>query len=182
MKKRNLVIGLLVTLAIALSGATFAYWAASVGDASDNGTTSITIGEGGEATTSVTVGGGSSSRTLVPSGNEDEPTTYYYEDVTYSVAWDAVMDEANLATGTLAVSVVSIEISSGASDGQDVYSTGWNLFTAVVQSGDGAITEGTPASVVVRISFANEPANQTQYDAIANQSIEVVLSFSVTAD
>eukprot|EP01156_Anaeramoeba_ignava_P024487 Anaeramoba_ignava/c8415_g1_i1.p5 GENE.c8415_g1_i1~~c8415_g1_i1.p5 ORF type:complete len:184 (-),score=18.00 c8415_g1_i1:2084-2635(-) len=182
MKKRNLVIALLVTLMVALSGATFAYWASSVSGNNDSATGTITIGEGGAATTSVTVADETDGGLLVPSGNEDDVTTFDNVDLTFSVNWDAVDAEASGAASTLSVSVDSVVISGGASDGQDILVgsvTGWELITVSVTSGEGAITEGIPVDVVVNVEFTNEPLNQAQYDAIANLAIVVTLTFTV---
>lgn len=167
MKSRKLAIGLLVALALVVTTGTFAFWASGVTGSSESATGTVTIGSGDAVTTTVVVGDATNAGPLVPVGQTGTNNV----DLTFGVDWDG--SGATGATGTLAVSVGTILI-----DGVD-YS---GLFTVTVTSGTGAITAGTNQNVVVNVEFTNEPADQTEYNAVATNDVIVTLTFNVTAD
>ncbi len=186
MKKRNLVIGLLVTLAVALTGATFAFWAGGISNADITNTGTITIGDADAVTTAVStsdyVVAGSS---LVPVGYEDAGDSEVSSvDLEFVVMWNGTGAEG--ALGTLNVTVDSVVISGGASDGQEVEvgaASSWDLFTVDLSNVTGvAVVNGTATgTLLITVTFTNEPADAAQYAAIATNSIIVTLSFDVTA-
>lgn len=166
MKSKKLAIGLLVMLALVVTTGTFAFWASSVTGNNDSATGTVTIGTGDAVTTTVVVNDETSGGPLVPVGFTGTNDV----DLTFGVDWTGTGAEG--ATGTLAVTVDSIEVG-----GVD-YS---GLFTVTVVSGTGAITvDGTTQNVVVNVEFTNEPADQTEYNAVAGNDVVVTLTFTVT--
>lgn len=167
MKSRRMIIAVLLFVAVAVSSATFAFWASGVTGNDDTATGTVTIGEGDAVTTTVNVNDESDSGPLVPDGYSGTSNV----DLTFEVDWQGSGAEG--ATGTLGVTVDSIEV-----DGVDKS----NLFTVTVSSGTGAITAGTPQNVVINVDFENEPADQSEYNEVATNDVIVSLTFDVTAD
>ena len=165
--KRKLVIGLLITLAVLISGFTFAYWASGITGDNEVATGTITIGSGEAVTTTVVVTGEAVDTDLTP-GN--------YQALVYSVNWSGENAAgAAGAAGTLAVgSVIYSGLGDLTSAGIDA------MFDFVVTSGDGAIIAGTPQDVTMTITFTNEPANKIIYDKVANGTLTVQFTFTVT--
>lgn len=167
MKQRKLVIGLLVMLAVAVSGFTFAYWSSGVsvtGPAIESGT--ITIGEGDAVTTTVVVTGEAEDVDLEPTQSQE---------LVYLVNWSG--SGADGAIGTLAVSDLAYSVAPGTLTHAQLDA----MFDFVVTSGDGAITAGTPQNVTITITFTNEPATKAIYDEIAAGTLSVQFTFTVTA-
>ncbi len=54
------------------------------------------------------------------------------------------------------------------------------MFTFTVVSGAGSITEGAAQNVVITITFANEPASQAIYNKVANGTLVVAFTFTVS--
>jgi len=169
MKSKKLVVSLLVMLAVVMSTLTFAYWASGVTGSDQTATATIAIGEGDAVSTSVVVGNQTNAGELVPSGYEDDSATFDNVSLTFSVNWSGTGAEGTV--GSLAVTADSFMV--GANDVS-------GLFSMSVTSGDGAITAGSAQSVVINVSFDTEPATEALYDAIANGSLVVTLSFDVT--
>ena len=170
MKSRKMIIAVLLFAAVAVSSATFAFWASGITGSNDSATGTVTIGEGDAVTTEVNADNESDVGPLVPvdfEGGSDVNNV----DLTFDVAWTG--DGATGATGTLAVTVDSIEV-----DGVDKS----GLFTVTVTSGTGAITAGTNQPVVVNVEFTNEPADQAEYNEVATNDLIVTLTYTVTAD
>ncbi len=181
--KRTLVAALLGIAAIAASGTTFAYWAASVTGSSDTGTGTVTIGTGNTVSTTVTVGDQSGTG-LVPVGHAVDAGEAEYVILTFSVAWDSTGADANGHPGTLAVGLTDLKI--------DALSTYASLVTTSVQiggtvtgatlNGDGStaiLADGSDVSVFVKVVLA-EPANRTEYLAVAGKDITFTATFTVT--
>ncbi len=176
MKQKRLVVGLLVMLAVAVSTITFAYWQNAVADdASNTASGTITIGEGADqaVTTTVTVGDQTSAGLLVPVGYADETTTFDNIDLTFNVLWEGQSLDVDGDTGVLSATVNSVLVDGVSYAG---------LFTISVSSGDGAIVAGTAQNVVINVEFTNEPADQAEYDAIANGDLVISFTFAVDSD
>ena len=170
MKSRRIIIAALLFVAVAVSSATFAFWASGVTGNEDTATGTVTIGEGEAVTTEVNVNNETDGGTLVPVGFEDGSDVNNV-DLTFDVDWTG--DGATGATGVLAVTIDSIEV-----NGVDKS----NLFNVTVTSGTGAITAGTTQEVEVNVEFTNEPADQSEYDEVATEDVIVSITFDVTAD
>lgn len=176
MKSRKLVIGLLITLALVVSSATFAYWASSVNGNSDTATATVTIGEGGTAETTVTVADLNDTSALVPTAYVEVGVTTDTATLTLPVLWADTGDQASGATGTLAVSVTSKTLGTLTEAQIDA------MFTITIVSGTGAITVDNSQDVVITVEFTTEPGTQAIYDEVANGTLTLSLSFTVTAN
>jgi hypothetical protein len=162
-----MIIAVLLFAAVAVSSATFAFWASGVTGNDDTATGTVTIGEGDAVTTTVDVNDETDSGALVPIGYTGTNNV----DLTFGVDWTG--SGATGATGTLAVTVDSIEVGGVDKSG---------LFTVSISSGTGAITAGTSQDVVVNVEFTDEPADEAEYTAVATNDLIVTLTYTVTAD
>lgn len=186
MKKRNLVIGLLVVMALALTSATFAFWASSVNGNNDTATGTITIGQGDAVDSIVSVSDASDGGELVPSGmaaySTGSPVEYVM--LSFSVSWDE--DTTNLAPGSASVlsfGYSNVQINSSATYAGLVnisYQIGGTV-TGSTLNGDGstAITLGGADVTVWVLVTLSEPADQTAYNAVAGQDITFTGTFTV---
>jgi len=176
MNKRGLVIGLLVMLAVITSGFTYAFWADSIDGNNKTSVGTISIGEGGAVTTTVSVDDfGFEDLDLVPTAYATTPGGAEGEDyvtLTFSVLWDG--DGAEGATGTLAVTHVFSGLGSLDNTAIEV------MFSVVPVSGQGAIVAGTAQDVVLKVIFDTEPANQSIYNDVANGTLAITFTFTVT--
>ena len=179
MKQRNLIIGLLVMLAVAVSGFTFAFWSAGVTGDSDVAVGTIEIGQGDAVTTTVTVADVADAGLLVHTGYQDDTTTFDDLTLTFSVAWDEDDTGAAGTTGTLNVTVDSYDIVDdlGTTTGLTTAQID-AMFTIVVTSGDQeTMTLNGTQNVVVTVTFTDEPATKAIYDKVANGTLKINLTF-----
>lgn len=177
MKKRGLVIGLLIMLALVTSGFTYAFWAGSITQAADVAGT-VTIGQGGNTT--VTVLAQDAVGILVPTSIDpanDEVT------FTFDVEWTGT---DAIAEGTLSVSVVEVFTTISATDydwapgttpDEDLYGDMFRVTISVPASG--IINVGDTVEVTVTLVFENEPASQAIYNQVATGELSIVLDFNV---
>jgi len=173
MKSRKMIIAVLLFAAVAVSGATFAFWASGVNGNNDSATGTVTIGEGETVETTVTVADVAAGGTLVPVGYEESGVTVNNEDKEFTVEWEGT--GATGATGTLNVSVTSLSL--GTLTQAEIES----MFTIDVTATP-SITAGTPLTHTINIEFTNEPADQAMYDQVASGSLVVTFDFTVNAD
>lgn len=90
MKQRKLVIGLLITLVVLVSGFTYAFWAGTVGEPlQGDGSVTINIGEGNSVSTQFNLSAASVSTgtTLVPSGMANDAGEVTSFTISFDVAW-----------------------------------------------------------------------------------------------
>ncbi|QWB95841.1 hypothetical protein KHQ89_07995 [Mycoplasmatota bacterium] len=173
MKSKKLVVSLLVMLAVVMSTLTFAYWQNSVATGNaDTASGTITIGAGDDVSvaTEVTVNDESSAGKLVPVGNDAAAGDVDDVDLTFSILWEGTVEDVDGDIGTLAVTLGTVMIGSTDVSG---------LMTVTIPA-DQTITAGTSLDVVINVEFTNEPANQAAYDAIANGTLTIGLTFTVT--
>jgi len=184
MKKRSLIIGLLVMLAVITSGFTYAYWSNIVraGEVND---TEITIGEGINASFEVELNG-SVGGPLVPYGQEGNSlgSVVEYVLLTFDVDWA----DNQFTNGTIVVTPSAIKI-----DSENTYASLVNITYQV--GGTGSVTDdtvnevyvldsGNPAvapgehTVYVLVQLS-EPTDQTEYEAIIDGIITFELDFVV---
>ncbi len=175
MKKRNLVIGLLVTLMVALSGATFAYWASSIAgsDTTVSGN-SITIGEGQAVTTSVSFDEQTAADALVPTKyivNPGDDTST----LTYSVAWTETTDlDADGTAGTVVATFSNYSL--GSLTETEILA----MFTFTADPATAIALDGAAVNYNITVVFANEPATQAIYAQVANGTLSFDVTFTVT--
>jgi hypothetical protein len=186
MKQRKLVIGLLIMLAVLASGFTYAFWAGTV-QAPVNGTDNrvITIGEGNEVETvldlsTVTFNSG----ILVPAGMDNEVGEVDQVSVSFDVFWDndglsgASLDDST-TTGTLNYSYVVVVKDDLGAVISDVNVT--NLVVVSPAAGNTSITLDDSVETTVAFTITlTEPNSVAEYNAIANGSIEIAFTFTVT--
>ena len=173
MKSRKLRIGLLLLLALVVTTGSFAYWASSVAGDSDVVAASVTIGTGNAVTTTITVADLADTSALIPTaygvaGTDDTAI------LTLPVAWDADLGGADGSIGTLSVVLDSYTLGTLTEAQIDA------MFSITITSGTGSITEGTPQDVVITIVFGTEPTTQAIYSQVANGTLALSLTFTIT--
>jgi hypothetical protein len=181
MRRRGLVIGLLIMLALVTSGFTYAFWAGTLNQA-DDVAGSVTIGAGGETTVSVTAPS-LNTAALVPASIDagNSVTT-----LQFPVSWTAAPNSAS-ASGLLNAEIVAgsvkILVYNDVTElWEDSGLTASNYFTVEVTANgeDAAISVGGSAvNVVVTVTFTTEPATQAIYNLIANGRLTFEVSFQV---
>lgn len=177
-KTRNLV--LLIALALVLVagavGGGYAYWQGAVSaptDVTQSGT--IEIGTAKDVTTKITVSGGTSGQHLVPAGRADhseEDTAVESITLNLTAKWeeDGTAIEAD-ANGTLTVTASNILIGGNATHKDKVKITITPSSPAITLAGEVAV------EVVITLT---EPADATEYEAIAGKQITFDLVFNIT--
>ena len=166
MKQRKLVIGLLVMLAVAVSGFTFAFWASTDLEAVES--TTITIGSGRTITTEASLA--TFDVSLVPVGqvdNSNEANAASSVTLAYTLNYS---DTAEYATTT----TYTVEISNYAL-GNLTEARILELFTFDITA-DLSVEKGVAEAISILVTFANVPADATEYAEIANG----LLTFDVT--
>jgi hypothetical protein len=185
MKQRKLVIGLLVMLAVAVSGFTFAFWASSVSVTDDTESTTINIGEGQAVTTTVVANPDvTNGKALVPSGRVvDSNTESDSIVITFEVAWTETGTAVDGIAGTLSYTLGDIEVADD-SNGTNAVVNPNDLVNVDVVLTDGAaigVNDGNTYTVTVTITL-DEPADQNEYNSVAGQVILFDLTFEITVD
>lgn len=167
MKKRNLVIGLLVMLAVIVSGFTFAFWASL--DLTETESTSITIGSGRTITTTADLAAFDVS--LVPDGqvnNSNQDNAASSVTLTYTLNYTDTAEYANTTTYT--VDIIN-KLFAGLTE------TRINeLFTFVVTA-DGSITKGSPETITIVVTFIAKPT-EAEYATVANGTLSFDVVFT----
>ena len=181
LKRKNLVLALLVVLALAVAGTTYAYWASGVTGNTVLSENTITVGSGEEVTTTVTLTGGTTNTLdLVPVGREVTDVSVSSITYTFNVTWAGASSAADAAgaTGTLNISSVFAGLQS---DGLTaVGTTELALFTVTPDSTQ-AITYGDTAIITITVVFTEEPVDAAQYDLIADATLTLDVTFLVDA-
>jgi hypothetical protein len=184
MKNKKIIVSLLIMLSLLVSGFTYAYWASGVTGNSDEALGSINIGEGDAVNTTVVVGDADNfGFDLVPVGFDSDPNDESSLTLSFSVNWSGT--GATGANGTLAVNILEVRTVDAITAGTHVWAFSGglygNMFTVSVTSGDGAIVAGTPNTVIITVTFTNQPASQAIYNQVANGKLEIDIEFDVTA-
>jgi hypothetical protein len=169
MKRKNLILGFLVLLMVLVSGFTYAYWAGTVTGNNDAATGTVTIDEGEVVTTTVVVADETGTNPMVPTAyalaNEDTAT------LTFTIDWDGT--GATGATGDLVISIDSYTLGTLTEAEIDA------MFSITPQVGV-VVTAGTLQTATVTIVFHTEPATEAIYNQVANGTLEINLTFTVT--
>lgn len=180
MKKRGLVIGLLIMLALVTSGFTYAIWS-SVELGTDTVADTITIGEGRQASSTVTLTSTlPADATLVPVGevatsiglNPVDELTF-----TFTVLWEDNMFPADDSTLTISVT----DVNNATEDLSPAAIALLNFaFTDGTDTGlTYTITEGSTLTITLTVTLT-EPTTQLLYDEIINEDITFDVNFTVT--
>lgn len=173
LKRRNVVLVLLVLFALAVSGTTYAYWASSVNGVEETVNNEIIIGEGDAVTVNVDITDTSTyTEKLVP--NTPEVTVEAGETksitVSYSVVWnnDALLD--GVADQAISATVSNILVGGVANP--------YSLITVTPGANPTTIGMGDTVVFTFTVTMA-EPANVTEYNAVANQTITFDITFDI---
>lgn len=176
MKQRKLVIGLLIILAVAVSGFTFAFWAGTLTGDDVVASNTVTIGTAEAVTTEVTYTPGGGAGSLVPAGrveNSVEADATASVVFTFTVIWaDTVTNDSyDGQEEDLDITISPILIDGVAQPAGLISAT---------PSGDVLISlnDGS-ANVTVTVVFDREPT-QAEYDIIAGGEITFNVTFNVT--
>lgn len=174
-KSKGFIIGILVTLIIALSGITFAYWANNVKDAEIEVDGLVEIGTGKEVVTHVNVTA-QSGKTLVPVGRVDDSNEEAVEVVhlTYTVTWT---EDRNAADGTLGS--LAAEISNIAIGGNNELGNKYANVEVITATPQGIALNGEAVTVTVKVTL-NEPVSRADYLLVAGKDITFDIKFAVT--
>jgi hypothetical protein len=189
MKKRGLVIGLLIMLAVITSGFTYAFWANGVLGNNDTAVGTINISEGEDVATTVNVADVTAGKELVPAGYVvDTNTQTDSAALQFSVAWTTASTALNGSTSVGDI-VITSSVKFYTFDGTNyvevlaadpLYA---QIAAHVVVTADGGnastITLGATATTINYNVTLLEPSNQTEYDFFANGKIEVTFTFTV---
>jgi len=175
MKQRKLVIGLLVILAVAVSGFTFAFWAGSLTGNNAVESNTINIGTGEAVTTEVVLSASQDTGVLVPAGRADDSVeANAVEQVVFSfvVDWNDTVsnDSFDGDLGNIAVVVDNVQINGS--------TTNAGLVNTVVGGATTVALNGATATVTVTVTLT-EPADQTTYNAVAGQPITFDVTITV---
>ncbi len=179
MKQRKLVVGLLVMLAVAVSTFTFAYWN-SIDLDSEVASNTVTIGQGRTATVVASLDS-QDSGTLVPSGfAASSVSANPVEEIVFTFLVDWSDDLYDLGSADLNVLIDNVSNATAATYlnfeikvGAAAYTESSNLDTV------DALTEGTQLTILVKVTL-DEPADQTDYDAIKNAAITFDVTFTAS--
>jgi hypothetical protein len=184
MRSKNLVVALLVVLALAVSGFTYAYWA-SVVNAPTNGVSegTIQVGSGDPVTTSVTVtdvdvtGGNLVPATFAGSGEVESVP------LSFTVAWnaDALVDASltgSTSTATLTVTPV-VTVMDGLTD--VTASVGSLVVVTADVLNASSITLGASAITISYTVTLTEPSTVALYNLIAGSVITIEFTFVVSS-
>lgn len=168
MKQRKLVIGLLVMLAVAVSGFTFAYWS-NISVEDDVASTTVTIGEGRQASVTAALGS-SGTGTLVPSGESGNSVSATpVESISFTFTVDWADNAYPLGTADLAVTIENISNATA-----DTY-----LVFTVNGGAAMSVTEGTQFTVTIVVTLT-APANATDYGNIINDDVTFDVNFALS--
>lgn len=172
MKQRKLVIGLLVILAVAVSGFTFAFWGSQ--DLTEVESSTIEIGSARTVTTTASLS--SSGGSLVPSGRINDSVE---NDATESITLTYTLtltDDAEYA-GEASYTISLSNFSNAALDPNYESSVGLgNPLFNFAYTANGTITPDEDETITIVITFAREPLDATEYDLINGET----LTFNVT--
>lgn len=182
MKKRGLVIGLLIMLAVITSGFTYAFWAAGVnGPDAKVADGTINVGTGETVDTSITLTGDAlTGGNLVPenfAGDGDVESV----SIPLTVVWaaDDALDalDGSTTTGTLSITITVAATKNSVAVDQNIV----NDLVNVVAAGTNAssITLGATAISLGYTVTLDEPADLATYNAIAGAVITITFSIDV---
>ena len=167
MKRKNLkrVTIISILLSFIFTGGIFAYWASTVLGTSSDNTPNIAVGVGLPAETTLSLV--EAQRTcghLVPAGYEREGSVSQIV-ITYEVELVATDEGANGAEAVLTVTHAPLANSL--------------LNVQIFVPTSAVIVGGDKVFVYVTI-ILTEPANQAEYDSVANLSFDIPLTFTAT--
>jgi len=187
MKQRKLVIGLLITLVVLVSGFTYAFWAGTVGEPlQGDDSVTINIGEGNSVATQFNLSAASvtAGTTLVPSGMANDAGEVTSFTISFDVAWVNQALSGSSLTGSTTTGDLDFDFTVTVldSNGDPVTVSGAAALVVVTPAGGNATSIVLNASAItlsVTVTLT-EPANIAQYNDIVNGDIVIDFTFDVT--
>jgi hypothetical protein len=193
MKKASLrkkVIALLITLSLTLSVGTFAYWANFVEGTSQEATGTLEIGSGDivetrfDLTNDLNSGG-----LLVPVGQAVNSNESAVEaiDLSFDVQW-VEDEEVTQLLGTNSVGQIEVNhnidiIVDGEVLSKTTYANIYNLLTVSYnESNASELTLDAAAQTFAFQITMDEPADQVEYNLIANAEVSITFSYEITTE
>jgi hypothetical protein len=172
MRQKNLVIGLLVMLALVVSGFTYAFWAGTITDGVNDIPGSVQIGEGEPVTIQVAIGAqGGDTEVLVPTTVTPLEGQSNSIEISFIVTWTNDPALTGIADADVSVLIENIEV--------DGVENPYTLISVVEKSGNPeTIALGAQVTFYFVITMS-EPSNQEQYTAVAGKEITFDLTFSI---
>ena len=186
MKSRKLGIALLVMLAFVVTTGTFAYWASSVnGPADDTTVGTLNVGSGETVSTSFTLGStNATGGDLVPANQLANSAAGAVDNVvvTYTVEWseDTAVSQLDGTTSTAPLTVTPV-VTLVDSNSNNVTDASVLALISVTPSGTNASSltlDGGSESLSWTVTMS-EPADQAEYDLIANGTITITFTYSL---
>ena len=189
-KSRKKIIALLLMLSLVLSGGTFAYWASYVEGTSTEATGTLAVGSGDTVETTFEVSNElNSGGLLVPfnqainSGKEAVEAI----DLTFDVQW-LENEEVTQMLGVDSVGQIDIEdevviVLDGKELDREEYANIYDLVNVIYSKGNAReLTLDAKAETFAFQITLDEPANQEEYNLIANAKISVTFSYTIDTD
>jgi hypothetical protein len=189
-KSRKKIIALLIMVSLVLSSGTFAYWASNVEGTSAEATGTLAVGSGDtvetvfDLTNELNSGG-----LLVPGGQAINSGKDAVEaiDLSFDVQW--LEDEATtqmLGVDSVGQIVVEDEVVitlDGKVLDKNEYSNIYDLVNVIYNSDNASeLTLDAAAQTFAFQITLDEPANQEEYNFIANAQISVTFGYSISTD
>jgi hypothetical protein len=193
MKKASLrkkVIALLITLSLTLSVGTFAYWANFVEGTSQEATGTLEIGSGDIVETRFDLTNDlNSGRLLVPVGQAVNSNESAVEaiDLSFDVQW-VEDEEVTQLLGTNSVGQIEVNhnidiIVDGEVLSKTTYANIYNLLTVSYnESNASELTLDAAAQTFAFQITMDEPADQVEYNLIANAEVSITFSYEITTE
>jgi predicted ribosomally synthesized peptide with SipW-like signal peptide len=186
MRTKKFGIALLVMLAFVVTTGTFAYWASSVnGPANDTTVGTVTVGSGEAVVTSFTLGStNATGGDLVPANQLANSAAGAVDNVvvTYTVEWneDTAVSQLDGTTSTAPLTVTPV-VTLVDENSNNVTDASVLALISVTPSGSNASSltlDGGAESLSWTITMS-EPADQAEYDLIANGTITITFTYSL---
>lgn len=180
MKSRKLGIALLLLLSLVVTTGTFAYWASSVTEATDQTSNqSVTLGTGSPVTLtlSATAGTGNGATGLVPVGFGTPNTVTFVFDVSWA---EDVTGATGYTTANLTVTTDNEIIKDGAASTGATQAEILSMFTFSDNAPATLTLDAAAETITITVEFTNAPADATLYGKTAGFDLTFDVTFSVT--
>lgn len=179
LKRKNLVLALLVLLALAVTGTSYAYWASSVVKDTEIKANTVSVGTGEAITISITpTNNTTETRKLVPVGfgEQTNETTYAGDTESYVINYSVIWNDDTALDGqpdsTISATVGAITVGGVANP------SGLIIVTPAA-SNPTTIALGATVNFTFTVTMT-EPADKAEYDAVAGKDITFNVTFEVT--
>lgn len=189
-KSRKTIIAFLLMLSLVLTSGTFAYWASYVEGTETSATGTLEIGSGDIAETTFNLKNTENSGgLLVPANQLDNSNEGAVDsiDLTFDIAWNED-EKVSQLDGTYSVGEVEIDhnvliVVNGEKLDQEKYANIYDLVNVEYSEKNASeMILGEGAQTFAFELTLDEPANQEEYNLIANAEISVEFFYSIDTD